>query len=287
MTAKLPPFALVRVACLDARRSPDHRSELRSQFLLGEVLEVRRASRDRKWWWVRAARDGYLGWVRSWGVVPATRAEAAAWGRRARGRIVAALDEARSEPGTGDLVSPLAWSGRVVLGPGRGGHRRIELPGGRTGWVRAGSVGPASRKPTDLWARVRDFLGAPYLWGGRTPMGIDCSAFAQLLLAEWGVVLPRDAHQQHAATRPLLPSERPRPGDLLFFAEGRGRVAHVGVALADGCYAHARGWVRVNSLEEHSPLYDSGLRRQFRGFRRASTGSIPRVRSWSGDPGPA
>ena len=99
-------------------------------------------------------------------------------------------------------------------------------------------------------------------------MGMDCSAFTQLLLSEQGIELPRDAEQQFKATRPLERDQVPRPGDLLFFGPRRGRVGHVGVALGGGYYAHSRGRVRINSIEPDNILWDKELYEQSRGFRR-------------------
>src|SRR5439155_16167958 len=93
--------AVVTLAALDLRRRPDHRSELRSQLLLGEVVRVLERSRDRQWWRVRNQSDGYAGWVRTWGLVPCSRARAQRWIERARGRMVRAYAEITSGRGSG------------------------------------------------------------------------------------------------------------------------------------------------------------------------------------------
>ncbi len=279
MTHSLPSFSLVSISSLDVRRRPDHRSELTSQLLMGEAVRVRRASRDGRWWWIESQVDGYAGWSRNWGLLPASRAEAGRWALRARGRVASPFAEARSLPGGGDLVSPLSWRGRVVLGSAKGAYRRIELPDGRRAWVDSDRIAAEGTSPRDLWARVRNFLGLPYLWGGRTPLGIDCSAYTQLLLAEWGYRIPRDAHQQYLATRALRDREPPRPGDLVFFARSRGPMAHVGVMLAKGLFGHARGCVRVNSLDPCSALFDKELWSQLRGIHRPRGGTPPTLES--------
>lgn len=116
--------------------------------------------------------------------------------------------------------------------------------------------------------RIRTLLGVPYLWGGRTPMGMDCSAFAQLVLAEQGIALPRDARQQFRAGRRRRRDEAPALGDLVFFGNPGQVVSHVGIALGDGYFAHCRGYVRINSLDKDNPLYDKVLARQLRASRR-------------------
>jgi cell wall-associated NlpC family hydrolase len=92
-------------------------------------------------------------------------------------------------------------------------------------------------------ARFRRFVGVPYLWGGRTPWGFDCSGLSQAYLAELGRSVPRDADQQWAAGIPV--EGAPEPGDLLFYGSldpaRAGRIGHVGILLDDGRLLHAWG----------------------------------------------
>jgi len=269
-----PGHGIISIAALDLRRSPDHRSELCSQLLLGEVVRVVSGSRDGRWWRVRSTGDGDHGWVRGWGFQAVGARGTAVWRRRARARVVACCTELRAEPGRGALVSPLFLNSRIAAGPRRGRHRRAVLPDGRAGWVEASALSGIGRRGIGLEARVASLLGVPYLWGGRTPLGMDCSAFSQIVLAEIGIALPRDAAEQYRLCRPLPDGEQPRAGDLAFFGPRRGPPAHVGVVLGGGLFAHARGHVRVGSLDGYNVLYDNALGRQFRGVRRAPEGPV-------------
>lgn len=268
MTSPRATHGVVCLAALDVRRRSGHGSEMRSQFLLGEVVRVRRRVAKGEWCLVQNLADGYVGWVRSWGIVEVPARRAASWRRLATARVTRIWAEVRVEPGRGALVSPLVWGDRVIPGRSRGRHREVELPDGRRGWTEARALLVGRLRPPSLVARVRDLLGVPYLWGGRTPAGIDCSGFSQLLLGEQGYQLPRDAADQERLTRLLRTQDRPRPGDLAFFGPSKGPAAHVGVFLGGGYYAHARGMVRINSLERDNPLYDNALSNQFRGLRR-------------------
>ena len=265
-------LAIVNIAALDLRRLPDHRAELRSQLLLGEVVRCIASDRTRQWVRVENRVDRYRGWVRSWGLHPVTDGEAALWLEDGRLRVVVHHAEVRASAGGKALVSPVFLNTRLApvrsAGRSRSGWRPIRLPDGRSGWIPRAAVRSGNRRPPRLALQVRSFLGVPYLWGGRTPLGFDCSGFVQRLLAARAIRIPRDADQQFRASRRLLGSERRRSGDLLFFGPPRGPMAHVGVHLGSTLFAHARGWVRINSTDPHNDLYDKGLMASLRAVCR-------------------
>jgi gamma-D-glutamyl-L-lysine dipeptidyl-peptidase len=271
-----PAFAVVSIAALDVRLRPAHRSELGSQLLLGEVVRVLSASRDGLWWRIENEADRYRGWVRNWGLVPATAARAARWRARATARVIRASVEATATPRGGSLVSPLFLNSRLIPGGASAGWRRLELPDGRRGWVPAASVAIGAGRRIDLVSRIRGLLGVPYFWGGRTAAGFDCSGFTQQVLAEQGIALPRDAWQQFRTSSPLRNGETLRTGDLIFFGNPGQRPSHVGIALGGGYYAHARGRVLVGSLEPRNPLCDKRLLDQLIAARRPVPGAFDR-----------
>ncbi|HKQ56627.1 MAG TPA: C40 family peptidase, partial [Candidatus Eisenbacteria bacterium] len=171
---------------------------------------------------------------------------------------------------------PLFWGGRVIPARRSGRHREVVLPDGRRGWTEALGLATGTRPTTSLPERARELLGVPYLWGGRTPAGLDCSGLSQLLLAEQGYRLPRDAGDQERACRPIGRS-RPTEGDLAFFGASRSPAGHVGVMLGPSLYVHARGRVRINSLDPSNDLYDSELSAGFRSVRRPQKPRLTRT----------
>ncbi len=261
-----PPLGVVCLPALDLRAGPDHRAEMGSQLLLGEVVRLGAARRG--WRRVTGLTDGYAGWVREWGLVPVSQARAARWKRMATASLAAPLAWMRARPDGGIGVGPVFFGSRAIPGRAAGRWIRLELPDARFGWVERASVRLAGEPPPSITDRITSLLGTPYLWGGRTPAGYDCSAFVQQVLLEQGIALPRDAAEQVGACRPLRGSEEPRPGDLVFFADRPGRVAHVGLSLAGGLFAHARGRVGIGSLEPDNPMYDKALSDQVVGWFR-------------------
>lgn len=166
----------------------------------------------------------------------------------------------------------------------------IRLPDGRSGWAQRPDLRPVVDPQTvvgprtaanprsvvgpqtntngraDIIATARRFLGLPYLWGGTTPFGLDCSGMVQLAHRVFGITLPRDADLQWVDRRLApVPRTRLRPGDLVFFGPRRGAVTHVGLALGRGSFISAttrsRPEVRVDSLS------DPYWKRLYRGAR--------------------
>ena len=267
-----PTRGVVALAALDARKTPDHRAELTTQFLLGEVVRLLRSVDRGAWWQVEGTADGYRGWVRGWGFVPVAAARARSWEAKATARVAVPVIEARVGPGSGARVSPLVLNSVVIPGRRRGRFRAVELPDARRGWVPLRSLAGEGERPA-LLDRVRSLLGIPYHWGGRTPLGFDCSGFVQQVLAEQGVQLPRDTVHQWEATARLAPLESPTAGDLVFFAAARRPAGHVGIGLGGGFYAHCRGVVRISSLDPASPLCDRELLPQLLGWGRCAARS--------------
>lgn len=222
---------LGRAAVAPVLKAPNPRSEQVTQLLCGESAAA--GERRGDWLCLRLARDGYEGWVHRGYLSEPSAAESDQW----RDAWWSAGAEVRLEDGAVVRLDP----GARVL-PADGG--RVRLPGGRAGTIASGVVGPASevteasrRVRAEEWA-LRAYGGAPYLWGGVTPRGVDCSGLVQMAFLLRGVSLPRDARQQAECGR-SVPAEAIAPSDLLFFAESDGTITHVAFAADRGRLVHS------------------------------------------------
>lgn len=123
------------------------------------------------------------------------------------------------------------------------------VPGGVTLSVEIKQNGATS--PSEVAAS--QYLGAPYLWGGRTPMGIDCSGLTQVCFKACGIRLLRDASQQATQGKPVSLDEA-RKDDLAFFCNDEGKIVHVGILMPDHRIIHASGQVRIDTLDSQGIL---------------------------------
>lgn len=245
--------ATVRAAIAPVHAEPRVSSTQVSQYVLGHRLDL--LSRRDLWYRVRG-EDGYIGWVHHGYLQVCLPDEASAWERGVGGEPVVSLGAELVDP-NGHLVTRAPWGARLI----RVAPRTLRLPDGRVGQVGHGETVDVDRlldwfplRGESITRTARRWIGTPYLWGGVTPAGADCSGFVQSVFWIHGVALPRDADLQSRVGSPLTPDpdlSDLRPGDLLFFSEHEGRVTHVALSLGGSAIIHSalsNGGVAIDDL---------------------------------------
>jgi cell wall-associated NlpC family hydrolase len=262
----------VSVGLADIRREPDPGAELVTQALMNEPVVARRNSDA---WSYVELRD-YSGWIRSNELAEEPRVHFN-WltERELASEMPYAVVHVPSTPlytaaEGADACDTLYLSTTLPLLATQPQERyQVALHGGRSGWLDAGEVAvraDAIRYPLQplrtATSYARAFFGVPYLWGGKSWRGIDCSGLVQLCYLMAGHLLPRDADQQYEALGPAeIHPDRMREGDLVFF--GRGQITHVALALDHHTFIHAEGQrfkrVLMHSLDPTDERYDRHL----------------------------
>ncbi|MCS6831480.1 MAG: NlpC/P60 family protein [Armatimonadota bacterium] len=293
------PRAVVIHNVVKMHAQPDADSEQVSQTVLGRTLLLPSLShREEKWVQVQTD-DSYMGWVRATQVRLLDESEEYPSQGKAY-RVNALWAFVREQPDTRSPHLTIAPMGALL--EGREWHNdwlQVRLPDGQQGWVwaqdvtsqwvvvtRVGSlrvegmvvsqgvntesyVVPRAGWQNALVYTAKRLLGVPYLWGGSSPFGLDCSGFVQLVYRMCGLVIPRDADLQAEFSRSAeMPLEKVQPGDLIFFAGGndphRRTVTHVGMIVDGEHFIHSAGGIGVNVTRLDDPYYRSilwGVRR--------------------------
>ncbi|MGC8668011.1 MAG: NlpC/P60 family protein [Chthonomonadales bacterium] len=254
------------------RAEPSGEAEQVSQAIFGETVRIVGQSGA----YVRIQTpDAYEGWVLQKHLAPLSGG--GAYPEASRAAAVASLFlPVLPQPSEGSERITLLTLGtllEVVQPDAAPGYCSVKLPDGRIAYVAASGLtdppAPAKDLGRSLVEAARKLIGVPYLWGGRTPFGMDCSGFVQRLYWLCGTTIPRDAHEQAASNAfEEVDLGDAQGGDLLFFGSGTGMdregITHVGMCLGDGRFIHSAGAFGVIV----TPMDDPGYRAMFRCARR-------------------
>ena len=226
---------------IPCRKEPSDKSEMVSQLLFGERYEV--LEELEKWTKIKHATDGYESYICIKQTYRIDQAEYLRLGNE-------------PNPICTELVQVVAENGNlfpIVMGSILPGIEEdvMEIDGRFFSYSGGlNQVGTPANK-AQIIEDAFMYLGAPYLWGGRSPFGIDCSGFTQVVYGMNGVQLPRDASQQVELGNNYSFVEEAEAGDLAFFDNEEGHIVHVGIMLPEGRIIHASGKVRIDKLDHY------------------------------------
>jgi cell wall-associated NlpC family hydrolase len=260
------------ISCLsvaNGREEPEQKAELGTQVLMGHTVRVLKHSGR---WYLVQTKDGYLSWAERGSIVRCTEREAQAWETSSLLIVTALEDEVFEAPqASAQAVSDVVLGNLLKKVGESGDWFQVQLPDNRKGFV-------AKRAVEDFaaWKKTRKadseiiertaklFLGRPYLWGGNSPKGLDCSGLTKTVFFVNGIDLNRNAsHQALQGAEVKLDPELShlKKGDLLFFGHsrrdsGERRISHVAIYLGNKTFIQSSQRVRISSLDPASPLYD-------------------------------
>ena len=240
-------FGICNLAIVPVRAEANDRSEQVSQLLFGEHFKI--IEMTAKWVQVEIAYDGYIGWIDSKQYQAISEEQYQILNNTP---IVLNADLVEY------ITTPNNQLTSITLGASLSFLDNEEINTSKYTFEGLKVCGEKSK--SDLIKTAFMYLNAPYLWGGKTPFGIDCSGFTQMVYKLNGYKLLRDASQQATQGEALSFIEESEPGDLAFFDNEEGNIIHVGIMMENNYIIHASGKVRIDRLD-HLGIYNAETNR--------------------------
>ncbi len=262
-------YGIIDLSVANLRAEPENQAELVSQTLLGTPVKV---LKEHKGWSLVQTPDKYISWIENDQLFRLNYDSLNAWNSN---RIIFTKDfgftyskpDENSERVTDIVIGDiLKYSGK------ENGFYKVTYPDGKSAFIKTGDCKPFQEwlgevNPTaeNIIKTARSFMGIPYLWGGTSIKGMDCSGFTKTVFYLYGIILPRDASQQVNIGMPVNTKDRLenlQPGDLLFFGKKENgstnqKITHVAIYIGEGDYINASGEIKINSFSKDKPNYSA------------------------------
>lgn len=285
-------YGVVNNSVANIRSKPKHSAELATQALLGTGVKVLKKSGS---FYLIQVPDGYISWVDKGGVVLMNGSDYLTWSNTDKiiyTKTVGNVFQNENEDLT--VLADIVLGAQLKYVDHGSDFFKVEFPDKRIGYVKKNEaqlyndwlqqVRPSGEL---LENYARGLLGSPYLWGGTSTKGMDCSGFTKTVYLLNGFIIPRDASQQIQAGQQVdenLNFEGLEKGDLMFFgtkatAKNKQRVTHVAIWLGNGRgeFIHSAGLVRLSSIDPESEYYDEPNKNRYLGSKRYLGNSHPLI----------
>lgn len=240
-------FGICNLAIVPLRLEPSDRSEMTSQVLFGEHFKI--LEQTHKWSRIELGFDGYNGWIDNKQFKVISESDYNSLDNTEpilNGDLIEYITGANNSLMPIPLGASLAFLNNSSINT-----ESFSFEGLRTSGIKG---------KQNLVQTAYMYLNTPYLWGGKTPFGIDCSGMVQMVYKLNGYKLLRDASQQATQGEALSFIEESEPGDLAFFDNEEGRIIHVGIIMEDNYIIHGHGKVRIDRLD-HLGIYNIDTQR--------------------------
>ena len=222
--------AICRVAIAPMRADKSDSSEMVSQILFGEI--IKKLDSHNNWILIETYIDKYQGWVDSKQLEFLNKNEIDNWFLNQQ--TITTNCQIKTNIGTLNLTKG-AFLHKDSPSNFKIGHLEI--------------ISKYKHSTPSLISFAKSYLNTPYLWGGKTNYGIDCSGFTQIVFRNQGIEIPRDASQQEKYGSPTLYKDRQK-GDVAFFSNSVGKIIHVGILISKTKIIHASGRVKIDTIDK-------------------------------------
>lgn len=242
-------YGICNLSIVSMRVEPDETSEMVNQVLFGETFEI--IDEDNQWSKIRLTFDSYEGYIDNKQYLKITKeffSKLITEKQSYTAEIVDFITNKSNELTTIPLGCTLP----------RFNNKKLEIE--NQFYFYEGAVLSEKKQKNDILKVAFIYLNSPFLWGGKSPFGIDCSGFTQMVYKLCGYKLLRNAKEQATQGEVLSFIEESEPGDLAFFDNDEGEITHVGIILNNYQIIHAHGKVRIDTLD-HSGIYNAELQK--------------------------
>ena len=285
-------FGVINNSVGNMRYAPKHSAELVTQALLGTIVKIKRIYGE---WCQIQTPDGYIAWIDHGGVQLVTAGEAVSWKNADKVLVTVPVANVKINPWSNKVVSDVVMGGKLKLVSKEEKYFEVEYPDGRKGIIEKKYAQRYFDWKSDLKpdgnlveSYARQLMGIPYLWGGTSTKGVDCSGFTKTVFMMNGLIIPRDASQQVQAGISIEPGknfENLKKGDLVFFGKPetdttKQKTTHVGIWLGKQEFIHSSQRVKLGSFDSESDLFDEINLNRFLEAKRLLGDKIPGVRPY-------